>query len=216
MTIRDRLRNSYKLKAAGGSAHSVLSPALSVIRPLWRRMTLGHRLRAMPALYIHLGCGHINDPRFLNVDARPLGHVHYVTGSPLMPALPPARADMIYACHVFEHVSYRKQMEVLKRWHALLKPGGELRLSVPDFEKLVGMYQRKEASFPKIESALMGGQNYPQNFHQALFTAEHLAALLAKAGFINIGTWQAKDQDNWPKDWSWAEHLSLNLRALRP
>ena len=60
--------------------------------------------RAMPVLRIHLGCGPIDDPRFLNVDARAFPHVHYVTKSPLMPALPSGRADMIYACHMFEHV----------------------------------------------------------------------------------------------------------------
>ena len=139
MTISKRLRNSYKLNAAARLARDALSwPAL-----FYWRMILGRRLRAMPVLRIHLGCGHINDPRFLNVDARPFPHVHYVTKSLLMSALPLGRAEMIYACHVFEHISHRMQMLVLKRWFALLKPGGELRLSVPDFEKLVDQYTSK-------------------------------------------------------------------------
>ena len=212
MTIRKRLRNSYKSKTVARFARSVLTwPAL-----FYRRMILGRRLRAMPVLRIHLGCGHINDPRFLNVDARPFPHVHYVTKSLLMSALPEGRAEMIYACHVFEHISHRMQMLVLKRWFALLKPGGELRLSVPDFEKLVDIYQHKPIGFSQIEGVLMGAQDYPENFHHALFTADHLNTLLAKAGFTNIRHWHAKDQDDWPRDWSWAEHLSLNLRAQKP
>ena len=212
MTIGERLRNSYKLKAAAGAARRVLAlPGF-----FYRRMTLGRRLRAAPVLRIHLGCGPIDDARFLNVDARAFPHVHYVTKSAFMPALPAGRAEMIYACHVFEHLPWPMQRLVLERWHALLAPGGELRLSVPDFEKLVDRYQRKEADFAAVENALMGGQDYPENFHCALFTADHLAKLLAKAGFTNIGPWRAGDQDNWPRDWSWDETLSLNLRAQKP
>ena len=47
--------------------------------------------------------------------------------------------------------------------------------SMPDFDKLVGLYQQKGVAFRGIENALMGAQDYPENFHQALFTAEHLS-----------------------------------------
>jgi len=212
MTIGERLRNSYKRKIAMDKVRRVRS----LLHSGYQRMILGRRLHGMPVLRIHLGCGEIDDPRFLNVDARPFRHVHYVTHSPLMPALPAGRADMVYACHIFEHISFIKQMAVLKRWHALLKPGGELRLSVPDFEKLIGLHQRKELGFRSIQNALMGGQGYPENFHFALFTADHLTMLLTQAGFSNIRHWRASEQDNWPRDWSWAEQLSLNLRADKP
>jgi predicted SAM-dependent methyltransferase len=212
MTIGQRLRNSYKLKLAARLAREALSwPAL-----LYWRMILQRQMREMPVLRVHLGCGHINDPRFLNVDARRLPHVHYVSRSLLMRALPEGSADMIYACHVFEHISHRTQMPVLQRWLALLKPGGELRLSVPDFEKLIDHFGNKRFGFHQVELVLMGGQGYPENFHQALFTADHLNKLLTKAGFTNIRHWRAEDQENWPKDWSWDERVSLNMTAQKP
>ena len=40
--------------------------------------------------------------------------------------------------------------------------------------------------------------------------------LLREAGFTEIRAWSPRDEENWPQDWSWAEHLSLNLRAERP
>jgi predicted SAM-dependent methyltransferase len=212
MTIADRLRNSHKLKVAAGLA----ARAFSWPVPLYRRMLLGRRLRERPVLRIHLGCGQVADPRFLNVDARPFPHVQYVTGSMLMPALPPGCADMIYACHLFEHEPFGTQMDVLRRWHKLLKPGGEIRLAVPDFEKVVDLYQRKEINFPSVQSILMGGQTYPNNFHYALFTTFRLTRLLRDAGFTEIRPWSPRDEENWPQDWSWAEHLSLNLRAQKP
>jgi predicted SAM-dependent methyltransferase len=212
MTIGQRLRNSHKLKVAARLAREALSwPSV-----FYWRMILKRQIREIPILRVHLGCGLINDPRFLNVDARRLPHIHYVSKSLLMNALPEGCADMIYACHVFEHISHRIQMEVLKRWLALLKPGGELRLSVPDFEKLVDHYQSKRFGLHQVELVLMGAQEYPENFHQALFTADYLNKLLRKAGFTNVRHWRAEDQDNWPQDWSWAEHVSLNLTAQKP
>jgi predicted SAM-dependent methyltransferase len=70
-------------------------------------------------------------------------------------------ADSIYACHVFEHISYRRQLAVLRRWLEILKPGGRLLLSVPDFDKLANIYMRSDCEVRSIESHLMGGLPIP-------------------------------------------------------
>jgi hypothetical protein len=62
----------------------------------------------------------------------------------------------------------------------------------------------------------MGGQEYPGNFHCALFTRERMGMILARAGFRNIRDWHAVEEDNWPRDWSWDETVSLNLKAEKP
>jgi predicted SAM-dependent methyltransferase len=173
-------------------------------------------LKKSPSVKIHFGCGEIADARFLNVDSRLFGHVDYVTKSPMMPALPVLFADMIYACHVFEHIPHRNQMAVLARWRKILKPGGVLLLSVPDLDKTLDLYHRGEKGFGWMQRVLMGGQDYPGNFHYALFTRERLAFVLGKAGFQNIRDWHPAEQECWPRDWSWDESISLNLRAEKP
>ena len=212
MNIADRIRNSYKVNAAIRVARRGLSPVIFS----YRRIALPYKVRCRSDLRIHFGCGKFADPRFFNVDAIPFAHVHYVTSSPLMPALPAQSAELIYACHVFEHISHQLQLRVLKRWHELLKPGGELRLSVPDFSKIVEVYRRGALPFDQIQGGVMGGQEYPGNFHCALFTPDHLTGLLEKAGFSNICGWRSRDQENWPRDWSWAEWISLNMKAEKP
>jgi predicted SAM-dependent methyltransferase len=186
-----------------------------LLSPL-RRLTLDGKIRARSPLWVHFGCGDVADSRFLNVDARFFRHVDYVTKSPAMPAIPAGSTDLIYACHVFEHVSHLQQDATLARWRAILKPGGKLMLSVPDFEKLVAMYQSGERDLKGVEMPLMGGQEYPGNFHFAIFTKNHLSNLLTAAGFTDVQVWHASGQQDWPRDWSWDETVSLNLVATKP
>jgi predicted SAM-dependent methyltransferase len=206
--LGNRVRNSYKVRA-------VTSAAREFVLPKIRRMSLAHKLTRRALVWIHFGCGEIADDRFVNVDARPFSHVDYITKSPMMPAIAAGTVELIYACHVFEHISYfHGQIQTLVRWREMLRPGGRLILSVPDFDKVVAL--RAERGFGWMQSVLMGGQEYPGNFHYALFTRDHLTEILKEAGFTNIHDWRAESQDSWPKDWSWDESLSLNLMAMKP
>jgi predicted SAM-dependent methyltransferase len=226
VAVVQRLRNSYKLNKAKKIALQGISPAVAAYRvalrgippaiAAYRRIVLPTKLSRCSVLRIHFGCGEIEDSRFLNVDSRPFRHVDYITRSPLMPALPARSADLIYACHVFEHISYHAHRKVLRRWHEILKPRGQLLLSVPDFDKVVGLYCSGMRGFKWTQNVLMGGQEYSGNNHLAIFTRDTLSKLLADWGFTNIREWHAAEEDCWPKDWSWDESLSLNLRADKP
>jgi predicted SAM-dependent methyltransferase len=169
-----------------------------------------------PEVNIHFGCGTIIDSRFINVDARPMAHVHLTTKSPMLEPFPAASAHSIYGCHVLEHLSFHSQKQVLRRWLDILKPGGRLMLSVPDFDKLVDRFMVNGRDPLAIQAALMGGQDYPGNFHCAIFTRTHLADLLHECGFVEIGAWHPRDERAWPKDHSWTDSVSLNLTARRP
>ena len=201
-------KTSFAARFLRSGHSSFLQACRNIISP--------YRFRNYRKLCIHFGCGEIRDQRFFNVDARPFQHVHYATSSPFMPALPRQSAKLIYACHAFEHISYRDQLKVLNRWRELLEPGGEIMLSVPDFSKVIDAYRNGRVRFEQIQGVLMGEQNYPGNFHYALFTAEHLTAVLGKAGFSNIREWSPGELENWPRDWSWADKISLNLKAEKP
>jgi predicted SAM-dependent methyltransferase len=223
MVLLERFRQSYKIRRAVTASRrfgNQLAVACSLcagtaIRP-WRRMRLRSELARREDLHVHFGCGRHNDIRFLNADARPFPHVHLVTKSPMLEELPRNSVALIYACHVFEHFSHQQQLSILERWFELLKPGGRIVLSVPDFDKLVDRYLTHGRSPGVIEHELMGGQDYPGNFHHAIFSRDHLAALLKRVGFANVHEWHPKNERNWPRDHSWEDHVSLNLAADRP
>ena len=50
------------------------------------------------------------------------------------------KVDLIYNCGTFEYFDLQEAPKVLKEWYRVLKPGGTLRISVPNFESVVKVY----------------------------------------------------------------------------
>ena len=84
------------------------------------------------SLKLHLGCGTKHIPGFVNIDIRYLPKVDEVNNIKFLRNYKVNSADLIYACHVLEHFSRWDYKNVLRRWYEILKPGGILRLGVPD------------------------------------------------------------------------------------
>jgi predicted SAM-dependent methyltransferase len=142
------------------------------------------------ALRIHLGCGDIDEPGFVNIDARPAPHVHHVQGIARLDAFADDTADLIYASHCLEHVPHREMRVVLREWRRVLKPGGVLRLSVPDFDHIVDTYLDTGRELRSVQEPVMGEQNYPFNFHYTLLNFNELSRRLVDAGFRAPRRWQ--------------------------
>lgn len=123
-----RIRGSYKVRQVTKSASHAFWLSLAPVRRLWLPSAIARRNE----VHIHFGCGDIADDRFINVDARPLPHIHLVTKSPMLRAFSENSVDSIYGFHVLEHLPFHTQEKVLRRWITILKPGGRLRLSIPD------------------------------------------------------------------------------------
>lgn len=134
---------------------------------------------------LHLGCGEKYIPGFLHVDARKLPHVDYVSSANNLPMFEDNSVDLIYACHLLEHLKRHETEGVLKEWYRVLKPKGVLRLAVPDFEKLVEVYL-KTKDLKLILGPLVGRQDYPENTHYIIFDFESLSEILKKVGFKKV------------------------------
>jgi len=144
-------------------------------------------------VYIHLGCGRINAPGFINVDVLPLPHIHYVQEVDDLSIFPNEYADLIYASHVLEHISHRQLAKVLSEWRRILKGGGILRISVPDFDKLIEVYSSQEKDIGAIMMPLMGGQGYSHNFHKTVFNRKYLTELFLSVGFSIVREWDPEE-----------------------
>ncbi len=139
---------------------------------------------------LHLGCGSINHPIFINIDGLPDKHIHYVRNLDDLTIFKDNSVNLIYASHCLEHFPHHKIPEVLDEWFRVLKNGGILRLAVPNFDSLVNIYQQNNFDTQSIQAFLMGGQDYKYNFHMAIFNGMSLEALLKNAGFKIIREWQ--------------------------
>ncbi|MEQ9372268.1 MAG: methyltransferase domain-containing protein [Coleofasciculus chthonoplastes F3-SA18-01] len=141
-------------------------------------------------VYLHLGCGSISNLYFINIDGLPAPHIHYVRAIDNLTNFQSNSADLIYACHCLEHFPYAKVPKVLAEWFRVLKKGGILRLSVPDFDQLVNVYKESDNNMNKILPFLMGGQDYRFNFHLAVFNRYSLEKMLIETGFKQVQEWQ--------------------------
>lgn len=138
---------------------------------------------------LHLGCGSIAHPAFVNIDLRPYPHVHYLRPIDDLSNFADHTVDLIYASHCLEHFPFRRVPEVLAEWARVLKEGGTLRVSVPNFDSLVEIYRASGNNMDIIQQVIVGGQDYEHNFHYVVFNEAYLSKLLRQAGFSEIQEW---------------------------
>lgn len=143
---------------------------------------------------VHVGCGKTNSPEFINVDARPLAHIHIVTDDiTSLPDFNNGTVDLVYMCHVLEHIKRKDLKSVLSEMKRVLKDDGILRLSVPDLDKLIEVYNASDNDINAISHQLMGGQDHEYNIHYSVFNHQRLTELLKEVGFRKVVSW---DPDN--------------------
>lgn len=173
-----------------------------LLRNLKLKLSFSKRLVVKPAIpkssdgrvLVHIGCGKTNSPEFINVDARPLAHVHIVTDDiTSLPDFNTGTVDLVYMCHILEHIKRKDLKKVLSEMKRVLKVGGVLRLSVPDLDELVEVYNASGKNVSSISHQLMGGQDHEYNIHYSVFNHQRLTELLKEVGFRKVVSW---DPDN--------------------
>lgn len=179
---------------------------------------------AAPELYLHLGCGPVDHPQFVNVDGFPYPHVQYVRPIDDLSPFADESAALVYASHCLEHFPREQIPRVLTEWRRVLRPGGTLRIAVPDFDRIVEIYEQHGRDVGVVTGFLLGGQQSPYDFHHVVFTRRSLQALLEQAGFRDVREWTPGSSPLTTfADWSArsvelngkTHILSLNLEAQR-
>ncbi|MBI2120111.1 MAG: methyltransferase domain-containing protein [Parcubacteria group bacterium] len=155
----------------------------------------------------------MNNPKFINIDALPLPHIHYARDIRKLDVLNDDFADFLYASHTLEHVSHLELPKILKEWARVIKKGGTIRLSVPDFDKIIEIYHSSKNDIKSIKDPLMGGQDYAYNFHKSVFNEKYLSELLIGSGFHNIRKWDASKDNYGFNDFAKKFKGSINLEG---
>ena len=151
---------------------------------------------------LNLGSGGNSIPGFIDID-RDLGSEVF----PL--AYDDESVDEILASHILEHFSHRDTQKVLLNWIDKLKPGGRIRISVPDFEKLVNLYQ---AGNPvDLQGYIMGGHKDQNDLHGCLFDKEALHEIMSVCGLERIGEFDGMEYPATTR-----RDISLNLQGFKP
>jgi predicted SAM-dependent methyltransferase len=101
--------------------------------------------------------------------------------------------DEIRASHVLEHFPHAQVAGVLADWVRALKPGGVLRVAVPDFEQISRAYLAGK-DLP-LQGYVMGGQVDERDVHRTVFDREMLGDLLRTVGLVAIRDWSSEIAD---------------------
>lgn len=149
-----------------------------------------------------LGGGDVVPEGFINIDRKHGGEVYPLTD------YDDESVDEIYASHILEHFSHAKTQDVLNEWSRVLKPGGVIRVAVPDFGKLAHRYVEGKVD-EHFEQYILGGHTDANDHHGAIFEEGGLRTLLRRAGFVNVTKWESDLPD------CAAYPISLNLRGVK-
>lgn len=146
-------------------------------------------------LRLHVGCGMVDAAGFVNIDLMDAPHVHVQRPIDDLSLFADGCADLVYASHCLEHFGYRHSRTVLAEWARVLRPGGLLRVAVPDFAVIAHAYTAG-ASLRDIQGLLLGGQDYRLNFHAAFFDEALLRDLMIGVGLTDVRRWEPETADH--------------------
>ena len=76
--------------------------------------------------------------------------------------------DEIYAGHLLEHTT--PEEEALREWHRVLKVGGKITITVPDVEKLLKLFNKKEIDLGLLNQVVFGANDRDEQNHHQIFT----------------------------------------------
>lgn len=107
-------------------------------------------------------------------------------------------ADEIRSSHLLHFSDPGRSQAILNEWSRVLKPGGVLKISVPDFDKIVDGYI--EGRGEPFDHYLTGG---------SIWNAQKLDAMMRVAGLCGIHAWSGDTEDES------GSPLSLNLAGYK-
>ena len=153
-------------------------------------------------LKLHLGCGEVYLPGYINVDYPQTRHsVQRHAKADICADLsqlsyPIGTVDEIRLHHVFEHFERPVALRLLIDWYAWLKDGGQLIIETPDFHRSVQEYLRSQAMSDqlKILRHLFGSHEAGWAVHYDGWYCERFTHVLTALGYRNLrfttGEWQ--------------------------
>jgi predicted SAM-dependent methyltransferase len=132
-----------------------------------RRLDIGHLSRKLskPYLsskssmnYVNVGCGNRFHPNWINLDLVATGPGVLAHDLTRKWPLADASCEVVYHSHVLEHIRRPQVSFFMQECNRILKPGGVIRVAVPDLETICQLYLKN------LEGAFRGDTACQQNY----------------------------------------------------
>ncbi len=145
----------------------------------------------MRPIRLHLGCGQVHIPGYVNADIQFFRKNDLVCDAYKLPFADNS-LEVLYACALIEHLGRDEWMDALREWHRVLCPGGLVQISTADFQAVCDQYL-ETGSLDGLYGLVVGGQRDAYDWHGMVFDFDTLRAGLEGAGFAEVHRYDWKD-----------------------
>jgi predicted SAM-dependent methyltransferase len=167
---------------------------------------------------LYLGSREYKPDGFLTVDINSCHDVDIVADVMDLNMIGSDAVEEICASHILEHLAWPLAYKALAEWARVLRPGGRLRVAVPDLAALGAMLAEGQNVW--TATALLYGVGRLENqleAHQYGYTRLMLTSILRSLGFSNFDWWK-QDMPDASNGWMHDDEsgriaISLNLAA---
>jgi ubiquinone/menaquinone biosynthesis C-methylase UbiE len=146
-----------------------------------------------------LGCWKRNYGKdWTHVDLANLPHIDIKSNVKSLPMVPTESCELVYASHVLEYFDRTQVLKVLTEWHRVLKPGGVLRLGVPDFEAMAKLYVDGKCKLSNILGPLYGKMSMGNKtiYHKTTYDFVELESILESLTFKGVTRYDWRDTEH--------------------
>jgi SAM-dependent methyltransferase len=142
---------------------------------------------------LNWGCGRHPEDGWINSDVKDEPGVDVVCDIRNGLPLEDDRFDYVVSIHALPMISYPDLVPVLSELRRVIRPGGVLRLALPDLDKALRAYAIGDRSYfavPDEDEMSLGGKLIVQllwyGYSVTMFTEEFARDLLLRAGFATV------------------------------
>ena len=148
---------------------------------------------ASPLRRMNWGCGDNRVEGWINSDRKEGAGIQHTADIMVGLGLASDSIDYVVSVHALQEVPPENLVTVLKELHRVLRPGGVLRLVLPDAIKGFEAYRRGDPAYfavPDEDAKSIGGKLALQltwyGYSRSIFTPDYVDELLRKAGFAEV------------------------------
>lgn len=142
---------------------------------------------------LNWGCGRNPEPGWINSDLKDGPGVDLSCDIRSGLPLETGSMDYVVSVHALPEIPYPELVPTLSELRRVLRPGGTLRLALPDLDRGIAAYQRGDRDYflvPDADARSVGAKFVLQmiwyGYSRTLFTHDFIGEQLERAGFDRI------------------------------